>query len=354
VKSLNRLVIPSFNDYQAIKKRELIRLGFNDYLKLRYLSSKTLLNYDCDIDHFLQYLEVNAINDISQVTFKILTGYLATLMVSGYARSSIARHLACLKTFFRYLCQRDIIKENPAFLLRAPKKERLLPGFLHQEEAQILFESPPISALDKRDRAILELFYGSGLRVEEGTQINIADVDIQERRLYVHGKGGKERIALFGKYAAAALDTYLKEGRPDITGVKRPKPFDPLFVRTGKYGTYANGKRISTRGMYFIIQKHLSSLGLYRRLSPHALRHSFATHLYENGAGLAEIQALMGHESMSSTQIYTHMSEMLIKVVYNQVHPRAKLPVETDTAQDTAEASYCAAGKPKTLRHKHW
>jgi site-specific recombinase XerD len=255
---------------------------------------------------------------VDEVDEKVMREYLARLYEAGYARSTIARRLACLRSLFRHLCRRQMIATNPLLLIRAPKGVRQLPRFLYQQEAAALMDKPrPDSALDIRDRAILELMYSSGLRVEEVIRIDIGDLDLDRKALIVKGKGRKERMAPVGNQAVASLSLYLQYARPALAPGHRAQT-DPLFVNW-------RGGRLTTRGLYLIVVKYLRELNPARALTPHALRHSFATHLLEGGADLRSVQELMGHARMSSTQIYTHVSGERIKRVYENAHPRSKM-----------------------------
>jgi integrase/recombinase XerC len=295
---------------------------YENFLKnQKNLSDKTILNYATDCDRFFKYLASSYITELAHIDVKVMREYVARLYEAGYARSTIARHLACLRSLFRYLYQREIVEANPLLLLHAPKKTRRLPQFLYGQEVEQLLAGPQQEgSLAIRDRAILELFYSSGLRIGEAVRVDLGDIDLKLRSLIVKGKGRKERMAPIGKQAADAIGAYLMKARPALAqGPARPG--DPLFVNW-------RGRRLSTRGLYKIIVKYLRELGLARHLTPHALRHTFATHLLDGGADLRSVQELLGHARMSSTQIYTHVSGERIKKVYEDAHPRAKSRVE--------------------------
>jgi site-specific recombinase XerD len=304
---------------------------YRNFLKnQKNLSDKTILNYLADCERFSKYLDSSYITDLAHIDVKVMREYLASLYEAGYARSTIARHLACLRSLFRYLYQCRIVETNPLLLLHAPKKVRRLPQFLYRQEVEQLLEQarptqtqPAVPGpadrarlLEIRNLAILELFYSSGLRIGEAVQINIGDIDLEMRGLIIKGKGRKERMAPIGRQAAEAIGSYLSQARPTLVG-SPPDRSDPLFVNW-------RGKRLSTRGLYEIIMKYLRGLGVGRNLTPHALRHTFATHLLDGGADLRSVQELLGHARMSSTQIYTHVSGERIKKVYESAHPRAK------------------------------
>jgi len=286
------------------------------------LSDQTALSYLSDLNHFQSYLEEKQIESPEGVNINTIRDYLALLYKSGYARSTISRRLSCLRSFFRYLSQKGKIKNNPLILIRTPKKGRSLPHFLYRTEVEKLLEQPKSKGpLGLRDQAMLELFYSSGLRIGELVQINIIDVDFSGRVIRVKGKGRKERVVPLGSYACRALLEYLQEARPVLTEKTNPSPDEPLFVNS-------RGKRLTTRGVYGIITKYLKEVAPFRNLTPHSLRHTFATHLLEGGADLRSVQELLGHSRMSSTQIYTHITGERIRSVYQKAHPRAKVREE--------------------------
>lgn len=293
---------------------------FKKYLKIqKNLSDKTVINYMSDLHHFRCWLASNYdLRDPLEVTTRHIRGYLVSLYEGGYARSTVARHLSCLRTFYKYLTRINAVSTNPLTLVHSPRKARYLPRFLYLDEVVRLLDAVGDgSALALRDRALLELFYSSGLRVSEVVQLNIGDVDFSLRSLRVKGKGGRERIVPFGNPAAIALNKYLRTARPQLAGSPNPSPGDPFFVNW-------RGKRLTTRGLYGIIVGYLHKVAPDRNLTPHSLRHTFATHLLEGGADLRSVQELLGHARMSSTQIYTHITGERIKAVYERAHPRAK------------------------------
>lgn len=305
-----------------MEKLETYRQLFIDYLKChKNLSEKSLLSYAADLLHFFKYLEsVAQITDIGRIAAKDVRQYLSHMYSSGYARNTIARRVICLRSFFRYLLQQGFIEKNPMSFIRTPKGVRRLPQFLYTHEINALLDEwSRNDALGMRDRAMLELFYASGLRIGEIVRINIGDIDFSLRSLLVKGKGKRERIVPFGRRAEDALRAYCEQARPQITGVLHPDRSEPFFVNH-------RGQRLTERGVYGIITKYLREISPTRSLSPHALRHTFATHLLDGGADLRSVQELLGHARLSSTQIYTHVSGEKIKAVYESTHPRARLP----------------------------
>jgi len=293
---------------------------FQNYLKTQLnLSDKTVLNYNSDLRHFWDWLSVNHdLSEVEQVKVRHIRSYLASLYETGYARSTISRHLACLRTFFKYLVQINAISTNPMALIHGPRRTRYLPQFLYPEEVTALFDAVEgNSDLALRDRALLELLYSSGLRIGEVVKLNIGDVEFSIGSLRVQGKGRIERVVPFGSCAAAAMENYLQRARPRLTKNKHPGQKDAFFVNW-------RGKRLTTRGLYGIVTGYLHKIAPTRNLTPHSLRHTFATHLLEGGADLRSVQELLGHARMSSTQIYTHITGERIKAVYEMAHPRAK------------------------------
>jgi integrase/recombinase XerC len=232
-----------------------------------------------------------------------------------YARTTIARRLACLRSFFRYATREGITETNPAKALRTPRAGRKLPHFLTAEQTARLLEAPPANdAMGLRDRAMLETLYSAGLRVAELVGLNLPDWDREANVLRVLGKGKKERIAPIGRYAARALERWLE--------VRLPDPDAPDEEREAVF-LNRFGRRLTTRSIGRTLQKHLQTAGLERITSPHTLRHSFATHLLDGGADLRAVQELLGHKSLTTTQIYTHVSTRRLRETYEHAHPHA-------------------------------
>lgn len=292
---------------------------FIRYLKTqKNLSEHTVLAYSCDLEHFHQYIASVQIAELADVNLRIIRNYLSQLHEAGYARSTISRKLACLRSLFRYLYQTGKIDSNPMVLIRTPKKTRPLPRLLYSGEVERLLDNPSKKGkLVLRDHALLELLYSSGIRIGEAVQINLGDVEFEQGALRVKGKGQKERVVPIGSYAITALQRYINESRRLLCSNKIASPADPLFVNW-------RGKRLTTRGAYGIITKYLKKVAPNKNLTPHSLRHTFATHLLDGGADLRSLQELLGHSRMSSTQIYTHVTGERIKAVYDKAHPRAK------------------------------
>jgi tyrosine recombinase XerC len=273
---------------------------FLHYLKNeRNYSPHTLSNYGRDLRFLIDFLQDKKIDRLTA------REYLLALGKNNYARRSVARKLSAARSFFRFLIREKKTKENPFQNLVTPKLPKKLPNFLYPEEISRLLAAPE----SKRDRAMLELLYGTGMRVIELCQLNVNDLDFDEGEIKVFGKGAKERIVIFGSFAARALKDYLSLGRRARTAA--------LFV--GRRGT-----RLTTRQVERLIKFYAKKAGLQKKVTPHTLRHSFATHLLEGGADLRMTQELLGHVSLSTTQVYTHVTKEHLKQVYDAAHPRAK------------------------------
>lgn len=283
----------------------------------RNASELTLKSYAEDFASFYDYLDdrVGGIPAASDVTTSQLRGYVAYLHECQYARTTIARRLACLRSFFRYATREGIMESNPAQALRTPRVGRKLPHFLTTEQIAQLLEAPPANdPMGLRDRAILETMYSAGLRVAELVALDVSGWDREANILRVMGKGRKERIAAVGRYAAAALEKWLevRVASPDVP----PEDRDALFLNRF-------GERLTTRSIGRMLEKHLQTTGLNRLTTPHTLRHSFATHLLDGGADLRAVQELLGHKSLTTTQIYTHVSTRRMRETYEHAHPHA-------------------------------
>jgi integrase/recombinase XerC len=289
---------------------------FKRYLEIeRHASQYTLRNYLHDLRHFINYAVKENIATLEDVDIQLLRRYIASLLEEGYEKSSIARKLSALRSFYSYLIQVNIIAKNPLLTISSPKLTKRLPAFLSSDEVNKLIMTPDISTpLGMRDKAMLELLYASGLRVSEIASLDIVNVNLEEREVRVLGKGSKERITLMGKPAVNAIDCYLREGRPKLIGQRST---DALFLN--RYG-----RRLSKRSIQQTLSRYATAAGFTKRVFPHMIRHSFATHLLDGGADLRVVQELLGHVSLSTTQIYTHVTQTQARKVYLASHPRAK------------------------------
>ncbi|MHC4398656.1 MAG: tyrosine recombinase XerC [Planctomycetota bacterium] len=293
---------------------------FLNYLQVeRNASELTVKSYREDLEALADYLTESrdgACPGPGEITVLELRGYVAALHEAGYAKTTIARRLASLRSFFRFGRREGWTEANPAKPLRNPRKERTLPHFLSSEDLGRLLEAPPSNQpLGLRDRAILETMYSAGLRVSELVGISEGDLDFEAGVARVRGKGRRERLAPIGSYATRALKRWLGVRRLD--NIEPSGPEAPVFVN--KFG-----RRITTRSVARMLEKYLRQTGLDERTTPHSLRHSFATHLLDRGADIRSVQELLGHKSLVTTQIYTHVSTAGLREAYERAHPRAK------------------------------
>ncbi|MDI9480698.1 MAG: tyrosine recombinase XerC [Syntrophomonadaceae bacterium] len=292
--------------------------GFLDYLRIeKSASTLTLVSYRTDLGQFLSFLARQysvSRQDISAelLNHKSVREYLAQLQEKGMSRSTMARKLAALRSFVRYLCRENVLRNNPIAAVSTPKQDKRLPKFLYPLEIQILMDAPDTSKpLGLRDKAILETLYAAGLRVSELVGLKVNDVYFDEELIKVFGKGSKERIVPLGSQALLSLNNYLQKGRPFLEKGKQ----EALFLN--RLGT-----QLSDRSVRNIINKYVEEAALQQKVSPHTLRHSFATHLLNGGADLRSVQELLGHVKLSTTQIYTHLTTENIQQVYHETHPR--------------------------------
>lgn len=284
---------------------------FLDYLTLqKNCSENTVKGYKRDISQFIDFLKKRKINSFNSINYDILISYLGFLRNRGYSENTIGRKVASLKSFFKFLTARKLIKSNPVSLLTSPKKTEKLPDFLTVEEVEkILNTTTSRSWQELRDKAILELLYSTGIRVGELTSLKVEDIDFFQELLKVKGKGKKERIVPIGRYALNALIEYIE---------KRPNKKEKR-VFLNKYG-----KPLTERSVERIIDKYAKKAGIGKKITPHTFRHSFATHMLDRGADLRTVQELLGHERITTTQIYTHLTVEKLKEFYNKAHPRSK------------------------------
>lgn len=292
---------------------------FLQYLQTtRRASPLTCKSYAEDLRQFIDFAAEQLCEDPAAVTPALLRKYLARLQADGLAKTSRARKVASLRSFFAFLARQGYIAQSPAAGLRAPKLDRRLPKFLRGDEIEALMRAPLQSEgapeLGVRDAALLETLYASGIRAAELVRLDIADVDLNEGTALVLGKGDKQRLVLLGKAAVDAIAAYLESGRPRL--VAGP-PAGPLFVNRF-------GGRLSDRGVRKVFDKYCQAASAALKITPHVLRHSFATHLLAGGADLRFVQELLGHTSVATTQIYTHVTPERLKSVYDKAHPRAR------------------------------
>src|SRR5438309_79740 len=282
-------------------------------------SAHTVKSYREDltqaISFFRDLLRTDAVTPV-QLTPRLLRSYLAWLHTQGYARTTIARRLAAVRSWMRFLCRQGVLERNPAEGLRGPRQDQRLPHFLTAPDLERLVQAPDArTPLGVRDRAMLETLYSAGLRVSELVGLDCDDMDGDEGILTVRGKGKRERLALLGKPALKAIDAWLPHRDALIAARGREQP--ALFLNQ-------HGGRLTSRSVGRLLEKYLKQTGLDPRTSPHTLRHSFATHLLDAGADVRSVQELLGHRNLTTTQIYTHVSANRLHESYHHAHPRAK------------------------------
>jgi integrase/recombinase XerC len=281
-------------------------------------SAHTVKSYREDLTQAIAYFRERhggKTPEPSQLTTRLLRAHLAWLHEQGYARTTIARRLAAVRSWCRFLCRQGILANNPAAGLRGPRQEKKLPHFVEREDMLRLLQTPPADTpLGIRDRALLETLYSAGVRVSELTGLNLADVDFDSGTATVRGKGKRERLAMLGPPAMKAIKTWLP-ARDALAG-PRAATLPALFLNK-------NGTRLTSRSVGRLLEKYLAMAGLDPRTTPHTLRHSFATHLLDAGADIRSVQELLGHRSLGTTQIYTHVSTQRLRDSYHQAHPRA-------------------------------
>jgi integrase/recombinase XerC len=292
---------------------------FLSYMEAQNASPYTIKNYGNDIGQFLDYCREQGVNALEQIDRSLLRNYLAELDSVGYVKASISRRVAELRSFGNYLVREKVLDRNPFRTVSAPRVPQRLPKYLTVAEVDALVAVPDTTTpLGLRDRAVIEVLYGAGLRVSELVGLDASDADLKQGQVRVMGKGGKERIGLLGRPAIRAVRAYLETGRPAL-----------LAKQTG--GTIPSalwlnhrGGRLSVRGVAMMLDKAGKQAGIRTHVSPHVLRHSFATHLLDGGADLRVVQELLGHANLVTTQIYTHVSQSRAREVYVRAHPRAR------------------------------
>jgi len=289
--------------------------NFLNYLRVtKAKSENTTKAYAEDLAQFLEYLKQKKLSEpvLLNINHLHIRGFLAQLRDRELSKRTIARKLSTLRSFYKYLTMEGLIKQNVAKAVHAPKTSKKLPLFLYPQEIEALLSAPKKDILGIRDRAIIELLYATGMRVGELVSLKTSDINFGANYIIVFGKGSKERIVFFGQKAAESLEEYLKKSRPFLV-----KDFecDSLFLNK-------NGTVLSDRSVRRIIDKYVKAVALNSNISPHTLRHTFATHMLNNGADLKTVQELLGHSSLSTTQIYTHVTKDRLKDVYQKTFPR--------------------------------
>jgi integrase/recombinase XerC len=283
----------------------------------RNASAHTVKSYREDLTQALEFLRSQPSRPLTpvQLSTRHVRAYLAWLHGQGYAKTTVARRMAALRSWCRFLCRQGVLKSNPAEGLRTPRQDKKLPHFLGEEDVQRLVAAPAADTpLSVRDRAILETLYSGGVRVSELTGLNLDDLDLDSGLMTVRGKGKRERLALLGPQALAALREWLAL-RAEQTR-RRGRPATAVFLNK-------NGTRLTSRSVGRLLDKYVGQSGLDARTTPHTVRHSFATHLLDRGADIRSVQELLGHRSLSTTQIYTHVTTHRLRESYHKAHPRA-------------------------------
>jgi integrase/recombinase XerC len=282
-------------------------------------SALTIKAYREDLSQAIKFFQDNSggQTDLSVLTPRRLRAYLAWLNERRYSRSTVARRVAAVRSWCLYLCRKGKLATNPAEILRSPRLDKKLPHLLAESALERLLEAPSAATpMGLRDRAILETLYSAGLRVSELTGLDLADLDLKEGLATVRGKGKRERLALLGRRAVRGLRDWLAVRTQATAHPERAAQNSALFVNR-------RGTRLTTRSVARLLDKYLSTAGLDRRASPHSLRHSFATHLLDRGADIRSVQELLGHKSLATTQIYTHVTTQRLQEHYQKAHPRA-------------------------------
>ncbi len=296
-------------------KRAEVYCKYLDYLKYqRNYSDYTIQNYGSDIQEFFMFLDTEAI-DYLIVNYDEIRFFLISLKNKNDKNISIDRKLSALRGFYKFLAHERLIVNNPFSLVNGPKKDKKLPRYFEYNELEELFNVPDLSTpIGIRDRLLLEMLYATGVRVGELINIKVKDINFSDKSILILGKGNKERIVKYGDYCSEALDNYINNAYNQLNC----KGSEYLFLNN-------NGGNLTDRGVRFILDKIIKKTSVHKKISPHMIRHSFATHLLNGGCDLLSVQKLLGHESIKATQIYTHVTTDRLKEVYYHSFPRAKI-----------------------------
>jgi len=285
---------------------EYIEKYLNYLLYQKKYSKNTVLNYEEDLNFFKKYLNIEK-TSVLKVDYTLIRNFYNYMEEFNFSKNTISRKISSIRSFYKYLARNEYIPYNPFSLTKGPKKDKLLPKFLYYNELEDLFNACDLKDIyGVRDRLILEMLYATGMRVGELENIKISDINLYENSIKVFGKGSKERIVYFGSYAREILDMYLKLREDNC-------PY--LFINKNK-------TKLTSRGVRYILDKLISKTSLDLKISPHMLRHSFATHMLNEGCDLLSVQELLGHESLKATQVYTHVTNDRLKDIYLKAHPR--------------------------------
>lgn len=289
---------------------------FIEYLQIEKNASKyTIEHYQHDIRDFMNFMAEESLLDLKSVQYFDVRVYLTKLFQNQLSRKSVARKISSLRSFYKFLLREELVEENPFSLVSIPKAEKRLPEFFYEQELDELFKACQVETpLGQRDKAILELLYATGIRVSECVNIQLQDLDLYVSTVLVHGKGKKDRYVPLGSFAHDALELYINQGRTKL--LKGKEAHDYLFVNF-------RGGPLTDRGIREVLNKIIEKSALNGKIHPHKLRHTFATHLLGNGADMRTVQELLGHSFLSSTQVYTHVTNEYLKKTYMAHHPRA-------------------------------
>ncbi|MBQ6811104.1 MAG: tyrosine recombinase XerC [Firmicutes bacterium] len=293
---------------------------FKEYLA--YLSGEknasphTITAYKKDLEDYFAYLEQKGLNEVG-ADHLVVRHYMTELRDQGISKNSMARKMSSLRSYYRFLIRENVLEDSPLALVSSPKETKKLPKFVHYEDIRRMLELPDRTPAGLRDRAIMEILYGGGLRVSELVGLELHQLLFPIRSVKVMGKGKKERLVPLGDYAINALKDYLENGRPLLL---RPENEE----EQGVFLNQRNGHAITDRAVRNILNKYVMQMSGTLKVSPHMLRHSYATHMLENGADIRIIQELLGHERLSTTQIYTHITKSHMMEIYKEAHPRSR------------------------------
>ncbi|WP_270181857.1 tyrosine recombinase XerC [Alkalihalobacillus sp. CinArs1] len=291
--------------------------SFSEYLQIeKNCSPHTISSYLQDIEHFQNFMKQQTLDVFAAVSYADVRIYLTQLHEQGFARKTAARKISTLRSLYRFLLREEVLEVNPFTMSSLLKQEKRLPQFLYTQELDKLFDAPDVTtALGQRDKALLEVLYGCGIRVSECVALDIEDIDFSIGTIFVIGKGRKERYVPIGSFAIDAIKNYMDDGRRQLI----PKDKDStraLFLNF-------RGARLTARGVRTILNRIVEEASMHVHISPHVMRHTFATHLLNEGADLRSVQELLGHANLSTTQIYTHVTGDRLRNIYMNHHPRA-------------------------------
>jgi integrase/recombinase XerC len=292
---------------------------FVEYLQIeKNYSQYTIVNYVADIEDFFIFMKEQSIVDLQLITYSDTRLYLTLLHQKNFARKTISRKISAMRSFYRFLIREKLVKENPFASVSLPKKEQRLPKYFFEEELEKLFTlSNTAEPIGQRNQALIEVLYGTGIRVSELCQIKLSDLDFHIGTVLVNGKGGKQRYVPFGSFAQDTLEQFISAGRKQLLlKDKQNREHDTLFVNH-------RGGPLTVGGVRHILNEMIKKTSLTMNISPHIFRHTFATHLLNEGADMRSVQELLGHAHLSSTQIYTHVTKDHLRNIYMSHHPRA-------------------------------